>query len=220
MREAVIIANGELSDHEAVCRAARQADLLIAADGGAQHCRALGVMPHIVVGDLDSMVPRLRAELEQAGTRFETYPARKDETDLELAIFTAIREGAQSAVVFGALGARWDQSLANLLLLAHPRFAPLRLRLVHGADTFWIAHEHTTVHGAAGDRLSLVPLAGDVEGVTLTGVEYPLTEGVLHFGYTTGISNALTAPEVLIRVRKGTLLIIHTQIIVRNLPPD
>jgi thiamine pyrophosphokinase len=212
MFEAVIFANGDLCEPDTAHRVAQQADLVIAADGGAQHCRALGLIPQIIVGDMDSLAAPTRAELEHAGTRFEVHPAHKDETDLELAILTAIREGAQSATVFGALGARWDQSLANLLLLAHPAFASLALRLVHGADTFWIVRHHTTVRGVPGDRLSLVPLTGDVEGLTLTGLEYPLTDGTLRFGYTTGISNTLVAAEATIAVRKGTLLAIHSQL--------
>ena len=139
MRQAVILANGELHDAAAARKLAAGADWLIAADGGAQHCRALGLIPHLIVGDLDSLVPELRVEFERAGTRIEAHPAHKDETDLELAICAALREGAQEAVLLAALGARWDQSLANILLLAHPRFAALRLRLVDGSDTFGLS---------------------------------------------------------------------------------
>ena len=189
----------------------RPDDLLIAADGGAHHCRALGLTPHIVVGDLDSLTPEERAELERAGARFEMHPVRKDETDLELALRVALREGAHEAVILAALGGRWDQSLANMLLLAHPDFAPLALGLADGPDTLWIVRGQTTVRGAPGDSLSLLPLSGDVEGVTLTGLEYPLNDGALRFGYTTGISNVLVAPEATITVRRGALLAVHTK---------
>ena len=212
MRQAVILANGELHDAAAARKLAAGADWLIAADGGAQHCRALGLIPHLIVGDLDSLVPELRVEFERAGTRIEAHPAHKDETDLELAICAALREGAQEAVLLAALGARWDQSLANILLLAHPRFAALRLRLVDGSDTFWIIRDRAAVHGAAGDRLSLLPLGGEVDGVTLTGLEYPLTEGVLRFGHTTGVSNVFAAAEATISIGRGVLLAIHTRL--------
>jgi thiamine pyrophosphokinase len=212
MRRAVIIANGELHAAPAARALAQAADVLIAADGGAQHCRALGLTPHFVVGDLDSLAPDRRAELERAGVRFEVHPARKDETDLELAVLVALREGAEEAVLLAALGARWDQSLANILLLAHPAFAPLRLRLVDGSDTLWIIRDRAVVQGRVGDRLSLLPLGGDVEGVTLTGLEYPLTDSLVRFGHTIGISNVLVAPEAVISIQRGVLLAIHTRI--------
>jgi thiamine pyrophosphokinase len=211
-RKAVIIANGELGAAQAIRACAAQADLLIAADGGATHCRTLGLKPHLIVGDLDSLEPENRAFFEQAGVRFEVHPVHKDETDLELAVRAAMREGAQEATLVAALGARWDQSLANILLLAHPDFSPLTLRLVEGPDTFWIIRSQATVRGQTGDRLSLLPLSADVAGVTLTGLEYPLDESVLRFGFTTGVSNRLVAPEATITLRQGILLAIHHQL--------
>ena len=211
LNRAVIIANGELRDPEQARALLRPGDLLIAADGGAQHCRALGLVPHIVVGDLDSLAPEERAELERAGTRFEAHPARKDETDLELALRAALREGAREVLILAALGGRWDQSLANVLLLAHPDYAALSLRLADGPDTLWIARGQATVRGAPGDRLSLLPLVGDAEGVTLGGLEYPLADGVLRFGSTTGVSNVLVTAEAAISVRRGMLLVVHSK---------
>lgn len=211
VKRAIIFANGELRHPPTAQALVQPDDLLIAADGGAHHCRALGLTPHIVVGDLDSLTPEERIELERAGARFEIHPAHKDETDLELALRAALREGAREALILAALGGRWDQSLANVLLLAHPDFAPLSLRLADGPDTFWITRGQTTVRGAPGDTLSLVPLGGDVEGVTLSGLEYPLNDSPLRFGTTTGISNVLTAPEATISVRQGVLLVVHTR---------
>jgi thiamine pyrophosphokinase len=209
--KAVIIANGELGAADTIRSCAAEADLLIAADGGTAHCLALGLKPHLIVGDLDSLEPETHAFFEQAGARFEVHPTHKDETDLELAVRAAMREGAHEATLVAALGARWDQSLANILLLAHPDFSPLTLRLVEGPDTFWIVRRQATVRGQCGDRLSLLPLSADVAGVTLTGLEYPLAESALRFGFTTGVSNRLVAPEATITVRQGTLLAIHHQ---------
>ena len=211
VKRAIIIANGELRAPEAARAAVRPGDLLIAADGGARHCRALGLNPHIVVGDLDSLSPAERTQLEGNGTHLEIHPAQKDETDLELAIRVAMREGAQDVLILAALGGRWDQSLANVLLLAHPDFASLSLRLADGPDTLWIVRDRAVVRGAPGDTLSLLPLAGDVEGVTLTGLEYPLTDGALRYGFTTGVSNVLTAAEATISLRRGSLLAVHTR---------
>src|SRR3990172_5304302 len=132
MSRAIIIANGDLRDPTQARAIVTADDLLIAADGGAAHCRALGLVPQFVVGDLDSLAPEQRAGLERAGARFEIHPTQKAETDLELALRVALREGAREVVILAALGARWDQSLANVLLLAHPDFAALNVRLVAG----------------------------------------------------------------------------------------
>jgi len=206
----IIIANGELIDPERSLTLIRQADWIIAADGGAEHCRKLGVLPHCIVGDLDSVRPKTRRDFERQGTLFEIHPAQKDATDLELALRVALREGAQQVIILAALGGRWDQTLANVLLLTHPDFAALDVCLVSGSDIFYLVREQLTLVGKIGDGLSLLPLKGDAEGVTLTGLEYPLTEATLRFGHTTGVSNVFVTPEATITVKQGMILAIHT----------
>ena len=61
-------------------------DLIIAADGGARHCRSLGLTPHLVVGDFDSLDATELAELQAAGSQVVRYARNKDFTDLELAL--------------------------------------------------------------------------------------------------------------------------------------
>ena len=121
----VIFANGILDDPatEAV-RWIRPGDLVVAADGGTKCALAAGVTPTHVIGDLDSLSPEQRAQLETAGTIIHAHPPAKDETDLELALlWAAAQPDVTEIVVLGALGGRPDQELANLLLLALPQLA-------------------------------------------------------------------------------------------------
>ncbi len=203
----LIVAGGEV-DREALRRAASEARWILAADGGAAHLRAVGVLPHRVIGDLDSMDPETLAWLEQAGVPIERHPRDKDATDLELALERARALGG-AIRVFGAWGSRLDQTVAALLLLAHPRWAGWDVRFVGPDREAFVLQGEGWIEGEPGDRVSLIPLAGDAEGVTLEGLFYPLQEGVLPFGATLGVSNRLTAPRARVRVRRGLLLVIH-----------
>jgi thiamine pyrophosphokinase len=212
----IVIANGHLSDPTSLGQRLRPDDRIICADGGAHHARAMGLMPDVVVGDMDSLDPGLRVELGEAGVRFEMHPARKDETDLELALRLAIGEGATEVEIWAMLGGRLDQSLANLFLLARPEWAATRLRMVDENQTAWSLHggQEAVIQGSPGDLLSLVPLSPLVTGVTLEGVEWPLHAAVLHFGSTLTISNRLTRPVAHIYLEKGLVLVIHQSITV------
>lgn len=210
----VIIANGHLSDPAKARRRIRPGDVIICADGGTHLARAIGLTPDVVVGDMDSLDPDLRAELEAAGVRFEVHPTRKDETDLELALQLAIAEGADDIEILGMLGGRLDQSLANLLLLARSEWASAWVRVTEGDQTAWPVRggQETTIHGMSGDLLSLVPLTSLVSGVTLEGVEWPLRDATLRFGSTLTISNTLTAPAARLKVVDGLLLVVHQSV--------
>jgi thiamine pyrophosphokinase len=215
-QRAVIFANGELSHPESVLCLLQPGDLIIAADGGGKHCQALGLHPHVLVGDMDSLDPAVAARFEAAGSQVLRYPTHKDYTDLELALLQAIEHGANDIIVVGALGRRWDQTLANLLLPAGQAFKGASIRLVDGPQEIQFLHpgKWSEIYGQPGDTLSLVPLLGAARGIRTQGLEYPLNDENLEFGSTRGISNVLLESAPRIFLRQGLLLcvLIHGSI--------
>lgn len=206
----LILANGDVPALEALRPIAAQAHLCIAADGGAEHFARLGLIPAHIVGDLDSVSEETLARMQLAGSRIQRHPVDKDATDLELAL-SLVPAGAEVDIA-GALGDRWDQSFANLLLLARPDLRGLRIRMRHGADTVFVFHGpgQLGLHGRPGDTVSLLPVHGPATGITLTGLRYPLLDETLLPGQTRGVSNRLAAPDATLQLARGTLIVIHS----------
>ena len=207
---AVIFANGDASDPDIVRHWVAQADLIIAADGGTRHALSAGVLPQVVIGDLDSLADADREQLDRSGVQPIVYPTHKDHTDLELAVRYARGQQATEIIIFGALGGRWDQSLANVMLLAAPELAQVPVRLVDHALSIQVIRDRAEITGRVGDTLSLIALSGDAHGVTIEGCEYPLHEAALPLGATLGISNVFAQPAAKITVRQGLILALHT----------
>jgi thiamine pyrophosphokinase len=208
---AIIFANGDAPDRTTIERWLTPTDRIIAADGGTRNALSVGLTPHVVIGDLDSLAEADRAQLERAGVPFIVYPTHKDYTDLELAIRYAHEHGATEIVIFSALGGRWDQSLANLMLLTLPELAQVTTRIIDRAVSIEVIRDRAEIAGRAGDGLSLIALKGDAHGVTIEGCEYPLTDATLPFGATLGLSNVLTQEIVKIAVKQGQILAVHTR---------
>ena len=208
---AVIFANGDASDPDIVRHWTAQADLIIAADGGTRHALSAGVLPQVVIGDLDSLADADREQLDRSGVQLIVYPTHKDYTDLELAVRYARGQQATEIIIFGALGGRWDQSLANVMLLAAPELAQVPVRLVDHALSIQVIRDRAEIAGRVGDTLSLIALSGDAHGVTIEGCEYPLHEAALPLGATLGISNVFAQPAAKITVRQGLILALHTR---------
>jgi thiamine pyrophosphokinase len=206
---AIVIANGHIGNSEASRAQAWPHNLVICADGGAQHALTLGLAPDVVVGDLDSLDGDLQARLEGEGCQVLVHPTRKDETDLELALRYAIDRGVDEILILGALGGRIDQALANILLLALPELEGVKTRIVAGDQEMFLIRGQAFIEGQVGDTVSLLPIAGDVTGITAEGLEYPLQHGTLKFGATLGISNVLMAPVARVQVEHGLLLCVH-----------
>src|SRR5262245_39959523 len=86
--------------------------LVVAADSGLEGAAVLGLVPAVVVGDMDSVDPDALAAAEAAGARIERHPAAKDATDLDLALDVALAAGADRVVVVTGTGDRLDHALA------------------------------------------------------------------------------------------------------------
>lgn len=211
---ALIIANGDLNSIDRTAIRATPYELLIAADGGARHCLELQIQPDLVIGDFDSLSDEELKQIIAAEVAVERHPVAKDETDLELALQAAVKRGAQDIRVYGALGSRWDMSLANLLLLAHSELKTKRIELVAGNQYVYLVYPQRPLilKGTQGDIVSLVPLQGDAIGVATDNLEYPLHDEDLKFGATRGISNVMLANRARISLQEGDLLCIHTRL--------
>ena len=208
---AVIFVNGDLTDPARLRHWVREGDYLVAADGGARHCLAMGLLPQVVVGDLASLAPHLVDELAAQGVTLERHRPDKNQTDLELAIERAIRDGATEVVLLGALGGRLDQSLANVLLLAQREW-PAALHLVDAVETAMLLRggEELVLSAAPGATVSLLPLSAEVTGITYTGLRYPLENATLTLGSTRGVSNEVVSVPATVRIASGLALVIQT----------
>jgi len=205
---AVIFANGDLQDRELARSALQPGDCIIAADGGGRHCLTLGVKPAVVIGDFDSLTQEELQQFKEQGAEIVGHPARKNETDLELALLYAVERGAGEILVLGALGSRLDMSLSNFLLTAHEQLRHHKISFLAGKQRIYPIYSQAWVEGQPGDVVSLLPIGGDVSGVTTKGLEYPLKDETLGFGTTRGISNVLLGNAVTVTIRAGILLCI------------
>lgn len=213
-RKVLIFANGETNDGAMVRRALALAapnPFVIAADGGARLVSYFGLTPNAIIGDMDSITAEALERGQMQGASILRYPPAKNETDLELALLYAVEQGAGWIRVIGAAGDRLDQTLSNIYLLGLPALSGCDVRLVAGKQEAWLMMAGmTTIEGAAGDTVSLIPLSGAVQGIRTEGLHYPLKHETLSFGPARGVSNVLDGTHAAIYSEDGILLIVHT----------
>ncbi len=203
----LILVNGELHQSPTLLQLVKEADCIIAADGGARHCEVLQCLPDTLIGDLDSIPGKILKEFKTRDIEILQHPERKNATDLELAIDLAIKRGATKIYFAGMLGGRWDMSLSNIFLLAHNKYVKIRLSILSTDCVLHILHpgKHS-FETKIGQRVSLLPLKEDAQGITLTGFEYPLSHYTIPFGSSIGVSNVTSDTTVHIQHSRGVLL--------------
>ncbi len=207
----LIIANGELDILNFTRNILNEADHIICADGGANHLRRLGILPDVILGDLDSINMEDREYFEARNVRFETFPPRKDDTDTALATELALSMNPTEITYLGATGSRLDHTLANIGLLRKGLEAGVDVKIVNQKNDIRLMNRTLEISGTSGDTLSILPMTETVKGIRLEGLEYPLHDATLHLGSTRGISNVFVKSVARITIESGLLLVIKAR---------
>ena len=177
-------------------------DYVIAADGGLAHTQALGITPHCILGDFDS--------LGYTPTGSTVFPVEKDDTDAMLAVRQGLAMGCKEFYLYGSLdGKRLDHTVAN--------FQTLQFLSDHGAYGYLIGKDYLVTalkDGALSFNadctgiFSVFCMGRDAAGVCIRGAKYEAENAQLCAGFPLGVSNHFEGKEVTVSVGDGSLLIL------------
>ncbi|MTI81824.1 MAG: thiamine diphosphokinase [Firmicutes bacterium] len=208
---AVIFADGEINDYQIIQKQIPADSYIICADGGVRHAKAMGLIPKLIVGDMDSVDQELLYYYHSKGAVINCHPREKDEVDTELAIREAVNAGYKRIKLFGATGSRLDHTLANIHLLVKAANLKARAVIINEQNHISLVTPRLSVEitGCPGELLSLIPLTNEVTGVNSRGLKWELTDRTFTVGNPFGISNELIHPAASITVKEGMLLMIR-----------
>lgn len=195
---AVIIAGGNVGEY--ICDYVAADDFVICADSGFDMAIKYGITPNAVIGDMDSV----KGEYPKDSM---VYPSRKDFTDSELALHYALKTDCSEILMFGMIGTRIDHTLAAISLLKQAKNAVI----IDLNNEIHYAEGEFTLCGKKGDTISVIPIFGDVSGVTTKGLDYPLKNGIISCGTSRGVSNVMTEDVCKITIEKGSALVIRSK---------
>lgn len=185
-------------------------DVIICCDGGSKYLFEEGIIPHYIIGDLDSSIPQIIQFFETKNVIFKKFDTKKDKTDMELCVDFLISLGALEIIILGGTGTRLDHTLANINLLIKAEDANVFATIIDKHNKINITNNKIKIKGTKGDLVSLIPITTTVEGVTTTGLMYSLNNAFMHIGKSLGVSNVMENDLATVSVKKGYLLVIKS----------
>lgn len=182
----------------------RSGDFIIAADSGYLHALAAGIIPDLLVGDFDSLdiVPDKSIKTVRS-------PVMKDDTDTFLAVKHGLMLGYKSFLLLGATGGRLDHQMANIAACAYIAEQGGLCEMRDSANSiFMIKNSKIILDKKENWSVSVFSYTEKSQGISLTGLKYPLSNATLTSTFPIGVSNEFVADTATVEVREGLLLII------------
>lgn len=185
-------------------------DRIICVDGGSKYASSLGIVPYMVIGDMDSICPDELDRFTGLGVIIKKYLPEKDDSDTALALAETLAQNPTEILFLGAVGTRLDHTMANIHLLRTAAKNGVQAKLIneHNEISLIAPGQIEVVEGSPGDLFSLLPLTTEVTGIRVQGARWPLEDATFEIGNPYGLSNRLAAERVNISIKSGLVLLI------------
>lgn len=220
----IISLGGNCYDNESLRRIIPRNYYAVAADSGLMHFRMLGIKPDMLVGDMDSIPSDVLDDYKIKNLPIELFDSRKNSTDSEIAVIKAVSHGCDSFLFIGAFGNRLDHMLSNQMMAISLAASGKSVILTDGITYFYTITRNNSpfIYDIINlrknvDIISIIPMYGDADSVTIEGLEYRLDKETILFGSTKAVSNTIPLLEkektdhTTITLESGVIFFIHTK---------
>lgn len=215
MMNTLIISGGNINDDFALSfLKTKNWDKIIGVDKGMEFLYRTDIMPSDIVGDFDSVDKTLISHYEnRENVKIHEFIPEKDFTDTQIALDLAIQYGSRKIYILGGTGTRLDHTMVNIQLLKIPKDMGIEACLVDEYNKISLIDSRISIRQKEqfGNYISLLPFSGQVTGVTLRGVKYPLTNHTIVVGESLGVSNEIIEEAAEITIEKGTLILFQSK---------
>lgn len=183
-----------------------QEDYIICADSGYDICLKAKIKPDLLIGDFDS-IKSFAEDVEKI-----TLPVEKDLTDCEAAYNEGVNRGFNSFLLLGGTGGRFEHTFANISVMARASKEGNTFKIVDDKHNFYsITNSSIKIPYSPDKQISVFAFGDKATGVTEKGFHYLIENYTLSPFVPMGISNDIVDKYGEIYVKKGTLIIIETQ---------
>jgi thiamine pyrophosphokinase len=206
MKKCIILANGKPPKKSIITFFQRNGySKLICADGGANSALKMGLIPDVIIGDLDSISSEAINEFKSVSKIIRIR--RQNDTDVEKCLKYAIRKKYDEALLLGATGNRLDHTFCNIGIVL--KFFPkIKISLI-AEDSFLKAYTgNVKLKTFPGETISFYGISPKTK-ITSNGLKYELKNISLPFGVRESTSNIAIKNIVKLSINGGVIFIIR-----------
>lgn len=210
MSKAIIVSGGNKPSRALFDELCTEDAFLIAVDKGAEFFLEEKLLPHMLVGDFDSISDDTLSYFKDK-TQIRTYDRNKDFTDTEAALHEVISRGITDVEFLGCTGSRLDHFVGNLALLDQSMKAGIHANIYDDKNKIFLMNSPGVIEKGFGRYISFQGFRSSVKNFGVKGVKYPLWNYELKFGDPRTISNEFIQEKISVTFSEGTLMVFMTK---------
>ena len=173
------------------------------ADGGANICYELDIIPKEIYGDLDSIKNEVKEFYQEKNVNFIKFKVEKDYTDSEL-VLNEVQDKYDTVYCIAGLGGSIDHELTNINLLE--KYS--NLIFISEKEKIFKMDANYKFNNMINTKVSFIIFSDKVEALTLKGFKYNVENLNIKKGETRCISNIIIEKESEISIKSGSILCI------------
>jgi len=206
MKSCIIIANGDQPSKQNINYLLKNGvETIVAADGGANSCYKLGIVPHYIIGDFDSINPKVLSYYQNRSEIIKQ--SWQNDTDVEKALKYAIKMKFETVYLLGGTGDRLDHSICNLGIVIK-FFLKIRIIIIHGKTALFPYADNVKLKSTPNETVSLYAFNSNTR-ITSSGLKYPLRDVSLSFGEKESTSNVALSDNFELEISGGIVFVIR-----------
>ena len=171
------------------------------ADGGANFCYELTLIPKEIYGDFDSIKNDVKEFYQEKNVKFIKFKVEKDYTDSEL-LLNEIQNKYDIIYCIAGLGGSIDHELTNINLL--DKYS--NLIFISEKEKIFKIDSDSKFNDMINTKISFVIFSDEVKALTLKGFKYNIENLDIKKGEARCISNIIIENEANLSIKSGSLL--------------
>lgn len=214
MRKTIIVSGGNIEKNSfKKFFLNNEFDCIIASDRGLEILDAYNIKPNYIIGDFDSADKKILDKyINNKDITIKKLNPEKDYTDTHMAVKLAIELKSRDITILGAIGTRIDHTISNIHILKEALDNSIQCRIIDNNNEIQLINKKTNVNLNKNYKyVSLIPLTTKVEGITLKGFKYSLSNATLEIGQSIGVSNEQIDNIAYIDLKDGILILIKSK---------
>ena len=173
------------------------------ADGGANICYELDLIPKEIYGDLDSIRNEVKEFYQEKNVKFIKFKVEKDYTDSEL-VLNEIKNKYDVIYCIAGLGGSIDHELTNINLLAQYN----NLIFISEKEKIFKVDSDYDFNNIIDTKVSFIIFSDEVKSLSLKGFKYNIENLDIKKGEARCISNIIVKNKANLSIKSGSLLCI------------